>query len=138
MDTHQVTLARIIGFRLVTTDLDRLARFYVGLGFAMGKRGPIGEDELGLLGLSGTGERLTMRLGQSRVDLDRFDPLGRAYPIGANAADLIFQHLALVTDDASAAWARAKAAGATPISRERPVTLPASSGGVTRSQVPRP
>ena len=126
-----MTLARIIGFRLVTTDLNRLARFYVGLGFAIGKRGPIDEDELGLLGVSGTGERLTLRLGQSRVNLDRFDPPGRAYPTGANAADLIFQHLALVTDNAAVAWARAKVVGATPISRECPVTLPTSSGGVT-------
>ncbi|UAK23864.1 VOC family protein [Sphingomonas nostoxanthinifaciens] len=126
-----MTLTRITGFRLVTGDLDRLERFYDALGFALGERGPIGEGELRLLGRSGTGERLTMRLGPSRIDLDRFDPPGRAYPIEANAADLVFQHLALVTDDAAAAWAWAKAAGAIPISRECPVTLPASSGGVT-------
>lgn len=124
-------LARIVGFRLVTADLDRLARFYGALGFVVEERGPIGGGELRLLGLSGTGERLAMRLGLSRVDLDRFDPPGRAYSAGANAADLIFQHLALVTDAAAAAWALAEAAGAAPISRECPVTLPASSGGVT-------
>lgn len=126
-----MTLARITGFRLVTGDLDRLARFYGALGFMLGGRRLIGEDELRLLGLCGTGERLTMRLGLSRVDLDRFDPPGRAYPMQASAADLVFQHLALVTDNAAAAWARAKAAGAMPISRDCPVTLPASSGGVT-------
>ena len=126
-----MTLAQITGFRLVTGDLDRLARFYVALGFVAGEHRSIGEDELGLLGLAGTGERLTMLLGPSRVDLDCFDPPGRAYPAEANPADLIFQHLAIVTDDAASAWARAEAAGATPISRECPVTLPASSGGVT-------
>ena len=126
-----MTLARITGFRLVTADLDRLARFYAALGFAIGERAPIGADELRLLGLTGTGDRLSMRLGASRVDLDRFDPPGRAYPAEATAADLVFQHLALVTDDAASSWARAEAAGATPISRECPVTLPASSGGVT-------
>lgn len=126
-----MTLARITGFRLVTGDLDRLARFYVALGFVAGERRSIGEEELRLLGLAGTGERLTMLIGPSRVDLDRFDPPGRAYPPEANTADLIFQHLAIVTDDAASAWARAEVAGATPISHECPVTLPASSGGVT-------
>ncbi|RZL29592.1 MAG: glyoxalase [Sphingomonas sp.] len=126
-----MTLSRITGFRLVTADLDRLARFYERLGFTIGERRTIAADELRLLGLAGTGERLTMRLGPSLIDLDRFDPPGRAYPAEANAADLVFQHLALVTDDAAAAWARAKAAAATPISRYCPVTLPASAGGVT-------
>ena len=126
-----MTLARITGFRLVTADLDRLARFYAAIGFTIGERAPIAADELRLLGLRGAGERLAMRLGPSRVDLDRFDPPGRPYPADMTAADLAFQHLALVTDDAASAWARAEAAGAVPISRECPVTLPASSGGVT-------
>lgn len=126
-----MTFARITGFRLVTPDLDRLARFYAALGFAIGKRAPSAADEVRLLGLDGTGERLTLRLGPSHVELDRFDPPGRAYPADSTAADLVFQHLAFVTDDAAAAWARAEQAGAVPISRERQVTLPPSSGGVT-------
>ena len=69
---------------------------------------------------------------RSRVDLECFDRPGRAYPPSATACDLVFQHFALVTDDAEAAWRRrALEAGATPISREGPVTLPASGGGVT-------
>ena len=72
-----------------------------------------------------------MSLGGSRVDLESFDHPGRPYPDDATACDLVFQHLALVTDDAEAAWRRARDAGATPISRERPVTLPKSAGGVT-------
>ena len=56
---------------------------------------------------------------------------GRPYPADTTACDLVFQHLALVPDDAQAAWRRARDAGATPISRERPVTLPKSAGGVT-------
>jgi catechol 2,3-dioxygenase-like lactoylglutathione lyase family enzyme len=43
----------------------------------------------------------------------------------------VFQHLALVTDDAVLAWSRAHDAGATPISRQCPVTLPSSAGAVT-------
>ena len=126
-----MTFARITGFRFVTADLDRLARFYADLGFVIGDRASIAADEMRLLGLAGTGERLAMRLGPSLVELDRFDQPGRPYPADATAADLVFQHLALVTDDAGAAWARAEVAGATPISRECPITLPASSGGVT-------
>jgi catechol 2,3-dioxygenase-like lactoylglutathione lyase family enzyme len=126
-----VTLSAISGFRLVTADLDRLASFYAALGFVPGERRPIAHDELRLLGLAGTGERLSMRLGSSSIDLDRFDPPGRPYPGDATAADLVFQHLALVTDDAAAGWIRARAAGATPISRTCPVTLPPASGGVT-------
>ena len=84
-----------------------------------------------LLGLSGAGSRIAMSLGGSRVDLESFDHPGRPYPDDTTACDLVFQHLALVTDDAEAAWRRARDAGATPISRERPVTLPKSAGGVT-------
>ena len=110
---------------------ERLAAFYAGLGFVVGEPVAIAAGELALLGLEGGGERLPMRIGGQRVDLDRFDRPGRPYPVDANAADLRFQHLALVTDDVVSAWARAKAYGATPISAHGPVTLPASSGGVT-------
>ena len=84
-----------------------------------------------LLGLSGAGSRIAMSLGRSRVDLESFDHPGRPYPGDATACDLVFQHLALVTDDAEAAWRRARDAGAAPISRAGPVTLPKSAGGVT-------
>ncbi|WP_419826862.1 VOC family protein [Sphingomonas sp.] len=122
---------RIAGFRIVTSDPERLTAFYAAIGFVIGDERVIAADETRLLGLDGGGWRRIMTLGPSRLDLDCFEVPGTSYPAGANAADPIFQHLALVTDDAAAAWARAKAAGATPISRERPVTLPASSGGVT-------
>ena len=60
-----------------------------------------------------------------------FRSKGHPYPENATAADLCFQHFALVTRDAAAAWERARAHGATPISIGGPVTLPASAGGVT-------
>jgi catechol 2,3-dioxygenase-like lactoylglutathione lyase family enzyme len=124
-------LAAIVAFRLTTAEPDRLARFYQGLGFAVGGRDRIPDDEIALLGLEDGGTRLPLRIGEQRVDLDSFDNPGRPYPVGATSVDLYFQHLALVTDDASAAWARAVALGAIPISADGPVTLPASSGGVT-------
>ena len=122
--------AAISAFRMTTTEPERLARFYQELGFAAGNRETIPEDEIALLGLRSGGTRLPLCLGEQRVDLDSFDDPGRPYPADATSADLSFQHLALVTDDVAAAWARAAVLGAIPISKG-PVTLPASAGGVT-------
>lgn len=84
-----------------------------------------------MLGIAGAGMRWPMRLGGALVALDRYGMPGRLYPAEADAADACFQHLALVTDDAQAAWDRALLAGAMPIGTGDPVTLPPSSGGVT-------
>lgn len=121
----------ITAFRLTTVEPDQLAHFYGGLGFEVGTRETIPDHEIAMLGLTGGGTRLPLRLGEQRIDLDCFDPRGRPYPRGATSADLCFQHFALVTDDAMAAWERAVALGAEPISTAGPVTLPASAGGVT-------
>jgi catechol 2,3-dioxygenase-like lactoylglutathione lyase family enzyme len=126
-----VSWTAIRSFQLVTPDPARLVRFYAALGFTPGEAEAIPAEEMRVLGLAGGGWRQPLRLGGSLIELDRFDAPGRPYPSDATAADLVFQHLALVTDDAAAAWARAQAAGAVPISRDGPVTLPASSGGVT-------
>ena len=86
---------------------------------------------MSLLGVQGAGWRLPLVLGGSSVELDCFENQGRPYPDDANASDICFQHLALVTDDAKAAWSCAAGAGAREISHPGPVTLPASAGGVT-------
>lgn len=127
----EVRFRAIAGFRLVTADLERLASFYQAIGFVTADVAPIAASEMMTLGLAGGGARSRMALGGSRVDLNSFDERGRSYPDGATACDLVFQHLALVTDDAHAMWQRARDAGATPITRGDPVTLPASSGSVT-------
>lgn len=126
-----VTLTAISRFCLVTADPERLTAFYVAIGFTAGPVRHIAALEMGLLGRDGFGWRRTMTLGPSRLDLDWFDRPGRRYPADSIASDLVFQHCAVVTDDPSAAWQRAQAAGATPITRGDPVTLPASAGGVT-------
>lgn len=127
----EVTLRTIIGFRLITAAPQALATFYQAIGFTAGEVHPIGDDEIRMLGLDGGGQRLRLTLGASYIDLDWFDRPGRPYPLDTNAADLVFQHLAVVTDDAGTAWARALAAGASPISCDGPKTLPESAGGVT-------
>ena len=121
----------IAGFRLVAADPARLAAFYRAIGFDVGAAALIPAEDMKLLGLPGAGSRIAMSLSRSCVDLENFDHPGRPYPGDAASCDLVFQHLALVTDDAEAAWRRACEAGATPISRGRPVTLPQSAGGVT-------
>jgi catechol 2,3-dioxygenase-like lactoylglutathione lyase family enzyme len=126
-----VIFQAIAGFRLVTADPARLAAFYRAIGFDIGGAAPIPAADMELFGLAGAGSRITMSLGRSRVDLESFDHPGHPYPGDTTACDLVFQHLALVTDDAVAAWCRARDAGATPISRECPVTLPKPAGGVT-------
>lgn len=134
----EMTLGTIAGFRLVTADPQALAAFYQAIGFTTGEVHPIAAGEMDVLGLVGAGHRLRLTLGPSRIDLDWFERPGRSYPVDANAADLVFQHLALVTDNAHAAWALAVTAGASPISRDGPVTLPASAGSVTAGKIRDP
>jgi catechol 2,3-dioxygenase-like lactoylglutathione lyase family enzyme len=71
---------------------------------------------------------LPLHLGGQRVDLDCFDIPGQPYPTDATAADLCFQHLAVVTDDAGIAWRCVKDLGAASISTSGPVLLPPATG----------
>ena len=121
----------IISFGLTTRNLQRLAAFYKHLGFTVGPRERVTEQEIALLRLTGGGTRQTLRLGNASVTLDCFDEPGREYPADASAADLCFQHFALVTSDAAAAWERALGSGATAISPHGPVRLPPEAGAVT-------
>jgi len=121
-------VSAIVAFRLTTAQPDRLASFYRDLGFVVGERQAIGAGEIALLGLERGGMRLPLRLGGQRLDLDSFEVPGRPYPAAATAADLCFQHLALVTNDIAAAWKRAAALGAVAISPKGPIELPPATG----------
>ncbi|MBA2935208.1 glyoxalase [Sphingomonas sp. CGMCC 1.13654] len=129
--SSDVRLAAIKGFRLVTQNPERLRLFYEALGFIASDPIGIEAGEMEALGLTGCGMRIAMVLGESRLDLDCFEQPGLPYPADADAADLVFQHLALATSDAGSAWSNALAGGAMAISRTGPVTLPPSAGGVT-------
>lgn len=124
-------LAAITAFRLTTAVPARLARFYEAIGFSVEQAVPVPAADMALLGLPGSGIRIVLSVGEQRIELEAFASKGRPYPEAATAADLSFQHFALVTADAAAAWGRARAHGATPISASGPVTLPASAGGLT-------
>lgn len=121
-------LSALRAFRLTCADAEALARFYQALGFTLAGSQPIDAGEMRTLGLAGLGRRCRLRLGRQRLDLDSFEVPGRPYPIGTTAADLCFQHLALVTDDAALAWRRAAALGASSISPHGPVRLPPATG----------
>jgi catechol 2,3-dioxygenase-like lactoylglutathione lyase family enzyme len=121
-------VSAITAFRLTTAQPERLALFYEALGFTPGDPERIGADEMALLGLVGGGVRVPLHLGGQEVGLDSFEIPGRPYPAVSTAADLWFQHLALVTDDASSVWEHVVAIGGQPISTHGPVQLPASTG----------
>lgn len=125
------TLAAITAFRLTTAVPERLARFYESIGFSVGQAVPLSPADMTLLALAGGGTRIALSVGEQRIELEAFDRKGHPYPENATAADLHFQHFALVTGDAAAAWERARTNGATPISIAGPVTLTASAGGLT-------
>lgn len=72
-----------------------------------------------------------LRLGAQTIELSQCHPPGAAYPAGADAHDLDFQHIAIVTPDIAAAYHRVMAQGAQPISHGGPQKLPETSGGVT-------
>lgn len=125
-------LRQIVALRMVTRDIDRLERFY-GEAFGASAQGAslaIATHEQSLLGAGGV-RRRRLSLGGFPIDLDRFDHEGRPYPPDADAADLRFQHFAVIVSDVQTAFAHAVACGAGVISHGGPVTLPASSGGVT-------
>ena len=125
------TVRRIRGFRLITADLPRLARFYREvLGCAPdGDAQPIPAEEMAVLALPGRGERQRLRLGAQSLALERFDTPGRPMPARGTAASLWFQHLALIVPDIAAAYARLR--DMTPISLNGPQHLPPPTGSVT-------
>ncbi len=110
--------------------LEKAQAFYGEvLGFAA--VGPAVEDPA-LARLLGV-ERLNilrMRLAAQEIELSECFPAGAAYPAGANANDLWFQHLALVTRDIAASHAKLQLHGVAAISQGGPVQLPAGAGGV--------
>lgn len=122
---------RLLRVGLTVTDLPRLSRFYEeALGFAAGPEGEADAAFCRLLGARRARTRL-LRLGAEEIELAQLDPPGPPYPAGSTAADLVFQHCALVTPDIARAYARLDAFRPEPISRGGPVRLPDRSGGVT-------
>ncbi len=125
------TALRLLRIGRTVADLDRAIVFYRdALGFRPleGSLRPAWAQLPATEGLELHAARLS--LGQQEIELVAFDRCGAPYPADSNAADLWFQHLAIVTDDMPAAYERAMRHGATPITCGMPQRLPAAAGGV--------
>ncbi len=131
MSPQNAPFRSILCIRRTAEDLDRLVRFYgEGLGAKFTGAKAISPEEMTLLGLAESGVRAGLAFGDQILELEGFDRKGRPFTAG-DAADLNFQHLALVVKDVQAAFARALDHGAVAISRTGPVRLPLASGGAT-------
>jgi len=127
-------IGRLSRFSLTTADARRAAQFFEA---AFGCR-QIATDRLSgpnferLMDVKGGADRISLGLGREVIDLVQFDILGEPYPRGRSASDLVFQHFAIVVANMQLAFLRlSSVAGWTPITRDGPQRLPASSGGVT-------
>ncbi len=123
-------IARIARFSLTSADPVRLARFYGdAFGFA---QTACWQQDAAPYGVPGQATVHRLRLGLQEIELVGFEQPGSPYPTASTSHDGWFQHLALVTADMAAAHARlSRLDGWQGISQGGPVTLPASSGGVT-------
>ncbi len=105
---------RFVALRRSVSDLQRSAAFYCdGLGFQRANSTP-GETVL--------------HLGAQRIVLMDGGPAASVQ--GVSGPDLRFAHVAIVTDDMHAAFARMRALSPVAISNDGPQRLPAASGGV--------
>ena len=120
---------------LIVPDLDRAEDDYVQtFGCSAEKRADIEHALTGVLCVrQARGRRSLLRLGRERIELLEFTDLaGRPYPPDSTSTDIWFQHMAIVVDDMTDAHQRVMAnRHFRPISRNGPVRLPDSSGGVT-------
>ena len=126
-----VRVTRLARIDLTVADLTQAARFYEeALGFSAGYAQPLDQPTAKLLGVE-RGEEIELRRGGQVVRLQQLDPPGAPYPAGSTAADLVFQHFAIVTQEIGAAYARLSAFGPAVISTAGPQLLPPDSGGAT-------
>jgi len=116
---------RLLRIERSVSDLARAVAFYRdALGFTLVDETPMG----------GPGVRAhaaMLRLGEQAIELTAFDPPGRAYPAGSHAADLWFQHFAIVVADMEAAYERLCRHPSTAITAGGPQRLPPNTGSVT-------
>ena len=120
---------------LIVSDLDRAEEDYVGtFGCRVEQRAVIDPALTGVLCIRrARGRRSLLRLGREQIELLEFtEAAGRPYPLGSTSTDIWFQHMAIVVNDMRDAYLRVVANRRfQPISRNGPVRLPDSSGGVT-------
>jgi len=120
---------------LIVSDLDRAEEDYVRtFGCRIEHRSDIEPSLTQVLCIGRMrGRRSLLRLGQERIELLEFtDSAGHSYPPDSTSTDLWFQHMAIIVNDMAYAHQQVMANRRfRPISRNGPVRLPDSSGGVT-------
>ena len=120
---------------LIVSDLDRAEDDYVKVfGCSVVERADVDPALIRVLCVRRSrGRSSLLRLGRERIELLEFtDMAGRPYPTDSTSTDLWFQHMAIVVADMPSAHRRVlENRGFRPISRNGPVRLPDSSGGVT-------
>jgi catechol 2,3-dioxygenase-like lactoylglutathione lyase family enzyme len=120
---------------LIVSDLDRAEDDYVRtFGASVDQRDDVESSMTRVLRIpQAHGRRSLLRLGRDWIELLEFmDSAGRPYPPDSTSTDLWFQHVAIIVNDMPDAYQRVMANRRfQPISREGPVRLPDSSGGVT-------
>jgi catechol 2,3-dioxygenase-like lactoylglutathione lyase family enzyme len=120
---------------LIVSDLDRSEDDYVHtLGCTAEHRAGIEPSLTRVLCIRrARGRRSLLWLGREKIELLEFtDMAGRPYPPDSTSTDLWFQHMAIIVNDMTEAHRRVVGnQHFRPISRNGPVRLPDSSGGMT-------
>jgi catechol 2,3-dioxygenase-like lactoylglutathione lyase family enzyme len=120
---------------LIVPDLDRAEEDYIRtFGCRVEQRADVDPALVRVLCIrQARGRRSLLRLGRERIELLEFtDSAGRPYPPHSTSTDLWFQHIAIVVADMRHAYQRVmENRRFRPISRNGPVRLPDTSGGVT-------
>ncbi len=121
--------AKLLGLTLNVRDLVRAQDFFCrALGFEPVDNSRGGRAWTDAVAPAGV-RTLGLRLGaQSILLIERRD--GLPYPDGSTAADLWFQHFAIVANDMPAAFARLANFDLCPITQGAPQVLPPSTGSV--------
>ena len=131
---HHGNVQRLLRVSRTASDLTKTVAFYRDmLGFSLKSEEVIDDPAWGeLMGIPGAqGHSIILRLGAQELELLAFDPPGRVYPPESGAADLWFQHIAIVVSDIGAAYTRLCAYSFKPISERGPQRLPPNTGSVS-------
>jgi catechol 2,3-dioxygenase-like lactoylglutathione lyase family enzyme len=134
MSGAQATASGISCISLTSPDADRLSIFYeTAFGFrriaSERVEGPAFERQMAV---QGGAKKISLQLGNEKVELLEFDRPGRPYPDTLSSSDLLFQHFAIVVGDMAPAYRHlTQIGGWRPITHSEPQCLPDSSGAVT-------
>jgi catechol 2,3-dioxygenase-like lactoylglutathione lyase family enzyme len=128
-------VTQLIRVSITVADLAGTAAFYRhALMLDVGPEQALGDPAWNaLLGLDeGTTARaVDVTVGEKVLKLVAFDPPGKPYPAERASNDQWFEHVALVTGDITAVWARLEQNSPGVITKGDPVLLPPNTGSVT-------